>query len=129
MTPSILSCIWHRKNAGGCSHCLFAHEVWRIAKPAVSQYRHRRDTNAPSRVRHGLRVESRINRPGQTWYPSQIIRGSLERSPLITVETVERVYAEDAAYDMEATGFYPIAWHASTAELVQSLQGDLRPSG
>ena len=70
------------------------------------------------------RVASRITdqSTGQTWYPSQIIRGSIERSPLITVETVERVYAEDAAYDMEAAGFYPIAWHASTAELVQSLK-------
>ena len=70
------------------------------------------------------RVASRImdQSTGQTWYPSQIIRGSIERSPLITVETVERVYAEDAAYDMEAAGFYPIAWHASTAELVQSLK-------
>ena len=46
----------------------------------------------------------------------------MERSALITVETVEREYAEDAAYDMEAAGFYPIAWHASTAELVQSLK-------
>ena len=70
------------------------------------------------------RVASRITdqSTGQTWYPSQIIRGSIERSPLITVETVERVYAEDAAYDMEAAGFYPIAWRASTAELVQSLK-------
>ena len=59
---------------------------------------------------------------GQTWYPSPIIRDSTDRSPLITVETVERVYAEDAAYDMEAAGFYPVAWRASTAELVQSLK-------
>ena len=70
------------------------------------------------------RVASRITdqSTGQTWYPSQIICDSLDRSPLITVETVERVYAEDAAYDMEAAGFYPIALRASTAELVQSLK-------
>ena len=41
---------------------------------------------------------------------------------MITVETVERVYAEDSAYDMEAAGFYPVAWRASTTELVQSLK-------
>ena len=70
------------------------------------------------------RVASRITdqSTGQTWYPSQISRDSMDRSALITVETVERVYAEDAAYDMEAAGFYPIAWRASTAELVQSLK-------
>ena len=70
------------------------------------------------------RVASRITdqSTGQTWYPSQINRDSMDRSTLITVETVERVYAEDAAYDMEAAGFYPIAWRASTAELVQSLK-------
>ena len=32
------------------------------------------------------------------------------------------MYAEDAAYDMEAAGFYPVAWRASTTELVQSLK-------
>ena len=70
------------------------------------------------------RVASRITdqSTGQTWYPSQIICDSLDRSPLITVETVERVYAEDAAYDMEAAGFYPVASRASTTELVQSLK-------
>ena len=70
------------------------------------------------------RVASRITdqSTGQTWYPSQIICDSRDRSPLITVEAVERVYEEDAAYDMEAAGFYPVAWRASTAELVQSLK-------
>ena len=69
-------------------------------------------------------VASRITdqSTGKTWYPSQIIRDSMERSPLITVETVERTYEEDAAYDMEAAGFYPVAWRASTAELIQSLK-------
>ena len=69
-------------------------------------------------------VASRITdqSTGQTWYPSQIIRDSMNRSPLVTVDAVERVYAEDAAYDMEAAGFYPVAWRASTLELVQSLK-------
>ena len=69
-------------------------------------------------------VASRITdqSTGKTWYPSQIIRDSMDRNPLITVETVERTYTEDAAYDMEAAGFYPVAWRASTAELVQSLK-------
>ena len=70
------------------------------------------------------RVASRITNQstGETWYPSQIICDSMVRSPIITVEAVEHEYAEDAAYDMEAAGFYPVAWRASTAELVQSLK-------
>jgi hypothetical protein len=79
---------------------------------------HRRAITGASRVASRITDQS----TGQTWYPSQIICDSLDRSPLITVETVERVYAEDAAYDMEAAGFYPVAWRASTLELVQSLK-------
>ena len=79
---------------------------------------HRRAITGATRVASRITDQS----TGQTWYPSQIICDSLDRSPLITVETVERVYAEDAAYDMEAAGFYPVAWRASTTELVQSLK-------
>ena len=79
---------------------------------------HHRSIAGAARVANRITDQS----TGQTWYPPQIIRDSMERSALITVETVEREYAEDAAYDMEAAGFYPIAWRASSAELVQSLK-------
>ena len=41
---------------------------------------------------------------------------------MITVDTVEKAYIEDAAYDMEMAGFYPSALHVSSAELVQSIK-------
>lgn len=59
---------------------------------------------------------------GHTWYPGQVTADSIGRTSLITVDIVEHGYLHDAAYDMEAAGFYPIACRASTTELVQSLK-------
>ena len=59
---------------------------------------------------------------GNSWYPSQLIFDSLERSALVTVDTVESQYKNDSAYDMEASGYHPIALRITSAELVQTLK-------
>lgn len=58
----------------------------------------------------------------ESFYPPQITFDSLNRSPLITVEKVETEYEADAAYDMEAYGYYSSASKSTTAELAQSLK-------
>ena len=59
---------------------------------------------------------------GKSLYPPQIVFDSVARSPLITVNEVETRYEADAAYDMEAYGYYSSAVKVTTAELVQSLK-------
>jgi len=48
--------------------------------------------------------------------------GALAAGEVVTVDTVETLYAGDAAYEMEASGFYPTACRFATAELVQCLK-------
>jgi hypothetical protein len=56
---------------------------------------------------------------GQSWYPPQAHGLTLSTDNLVTVDLAETGYPEVALYDMEATGFYPMACRTSTAELVQ----------
>ncbi len=56
---------------------------------------------------------------GQNWYPPRVFDLPLASTGLLTVDTPENDYAEDVAYDMEASGFYPVAGRFSTSELVQ----------
>lgn len=53
-----------------------------------------------------------------SFYPPQLIHG-LPTSAVITVDVPEQQYPQDAAYDMEAAGFYACASRMVTAELVQ----------
>lgn len=55
---------------------------------------------------------------GKSWYPPLLIDFGVDSANLVSVDIPETVYSENAAYDMEASGFYPIASRASTAEVV-----------
>ena len=55
---------------------------------------------------------------GDSFYPPQLLSG-LKTSDIITVDEPEFSYPEDAAYEMEAFGFYAAATQLATAELVQ----------
>jgi hypothetical protein len=59
---------------------------------------------------------------GKNWYPPQTVFDSLNRTTLITVKTVEQKYETDAAYDMEAYGYYSSALKSTSSELAQSLK-------
>ena len=56
---------------------------------------------------------------GRSWYPPQVHGLGLPSEYLLTVDVPETTYRNDALYDMEAAGFYPIACRGATAELVQ----------
>jgi hypothetical protein len=56
---------------------------------------------------------------GQKWYPPRVFDLPLASTGLLTVDTPENEYPEAVAYDMEASGFYPVAGRFSTTELVQ----------
>ena len=56
---------------------------------------------------------------GNSWYPPQTLDLSAPTGNLISVDRPEDDYPEDALYDMEASGFYPVACRFSTSELVQ----------
>jgi hypothetical protein len=56
---------------------------------------------------------------GQNWYPPRVFDSPLESAGLLSVDTPENDYAQAVAYDMEASGFYPVAARFSTSELVQ----------
>ena len=59
---------------------------------------------------------------GKNWYPPQLIDADLPRGSLQTVDVPETGYAGDTLYDMEASGFFPVACRYSTAELVQCFK-------
>lgn len=56
---------------------------------------------------------------GNSWYPPQTLDLSAPTDSLITVDQPENDYPENVLYDMEASGFYPVACRFSTSELVQ----------
>jgi len=61
------------------------------------------------------------------WFPIDVLalpsgRRRFEGQPVITVDVVESQYAEAAAYDMEASGFFHAASRFASAELVQSIK-------
>ena len=56
---------------------------------------------------------------GRSWYPPRLFSGSYTSSEVISVDQVEDRFEREAAYDMEAAGFWPTANRFATAELVQ----------
>jgi hypothetical protein len=56
---------------------------------------------------------------GKSWYPPQIMDLGMPGGDLHTVDCPEDSYAGDTLYDMEASGFYPVACRYTTSELVQ----------
>lgn len=59
---------------------------------------------------------------GKCWYPPQLIDTGLPRGSLQTVDIPETAYSGDTLYDMEASGYFPVASRYSTAELVQCFK-------
>lgn len=59
---------------------------------------------------------------GHSWYPPQLLDLATTTDRLITVDVPENSYRQEAAYDMEASGFYPVASRFSSAELVQCVK-------
>lgn len=56
---------------------------------------------------------------GKSFYPPMLLKEDLSSSDVITVDQPELDYPENAAYEMEAFGFYNAACRYSTSELVQ----------
>ncbi len=63
------------------------------------------------------KISSRTS--GESFYPPMLLKEDLPTSAVITVEQPELNYPENAAYEMEAFGFYSAACNHSTSELVQ----------
>jgi len=59
---------------------------------------------------------------GHSWYPPQLLDLATTTAHLITVDVPENSYHQEAAYDMEASGFYPVASRFSSTELVQCFK-------
>ena len=65
-------------------------------------------------------IRDRAN--GAGCFPPQLFDVSVPGGKVITVDEVERAMEEDAAYEMEASGYASIARRFSTAELVQVVK-------
>ncbi len=59
---------------------------------------------------------------GKCWNPPMLFGTGLPKGEVVTVDRVERRFEDDAAYEMEASGFYPIARRFTTVELVHCLK-------
>jgi adenosylhomocysteine nucleosidase len=59
---------------------------------------------------------------GKSWYPPQLFDLATATRSLLTVDMPENSYRQDVAYDMEASGFYPVAGRFSSHELVQCFK-------
>jgi hypothetical protein len=59
---------------------------------------------------------------GYSWYPPQLLDLATTTAHLLTVDAPENSYHQDVAYDMEASGFYPVAGRFSSIELVQCFK-------
>jgi nucleoside phosphorylase len=56
------------------------------------------------------------------WYPPLVIDTPCPTAEVLTVDSPEQAYPRDVIYEMEASGFYPIACRFSTSELVHVLK-------
>ena len=56
------------------------------------------------------------------WYPPQVLDAAIDSCAVISVDTAENRYPQDAIYDMECSGYYPIACRFASGELVQSYK-------
>ena len=59
---------------------------------------------------------------GTNWYPPQIHDLSMPTENLYTVDRPEDNYPAAALYEMEASGFFPVACRFSSSELVQCFK-------
>ncbi len=59
---------------------------------------------------------------GRQWHPSPLAAPPLRREDLITVDRPSFDYEQPAAYDMEASGFFPTASRLTRPELVHCMK-------
>lgn len=59
---------------------------------------------------------------GTAWYPPLVVDLPLPTGEVLTVDAVERGYAENVVYEMEASGYYATANRFATAELIHSVK-------
>jgi nucleoside phosphorylase len=59
---------------------------------------------------------------GRAWYPPLLFQPPCATATVITVDRPETSYPEEAAYDMEATGFCLAAARFASAELIQVVK-------
>ena len=59
---------------------------------------------------------------GKSWYPPQLLDLSIPTDTVITVDLPENSYPADALYEMEASGFFPVACRFSSSELAQCFK-------
>lgn len=78
-----------------------------------------------------LASEVRDGASGDSWSPAVPFEPPCRIGTVVTVEQVERDYATDAVYDMEASAFYKAAVDCSDSGLVEVLKvvSDNRESG
>jgi hypothetical protein len=78
-----------------------------------------------------LASEVRDQASGESWSPPIPFEPPCKMDRVVTVEQVERVYAEAVVYDMEASAFYKAAVGCGRSGLVQVLKvvSDNRNSG
>jgi nucleoside phosphorylase len=111
--------------------------VGKSAAAAATAYLHARTGEVPHAVWINAGVAGHRSRPigdialahtviddasGRRWYPTRLGGPSLDSAEIRTVDARRTELATDALYDMEASGFYPVALRFSTIELVQSLK-------
>lgn len=58
----------------------------------------------------------------RSWYPPLLFDPPCKTDAVLTVDKPEHTYSESCVYDMEASGYYPIACRFSTAELVHCFK-------
>ncbi len=76
----------------------------------------------PRLARGAVALVDRCAGAAGVYHPSLPIATSLARAPCVTVDDVERDFAEDALYDMEGYGFYHAASRFSYLELVHAVK-------
>jgi nucleoside phosphorylase len=59
---------------------------------------------------------------GKNWYPPQLLDLPVATETLCTVDRPEDDYPAAALYEMEASGFFPVACRFSSSELVQCFK-------
>jgi hypothetical protein len=111
--------------------------VGKSAAAAATAYLHARTGEVPHAVWINVGVAGHRSRPigdialahtvvddasGRRWYPTRLGGPIQDAAEIRTVDAPRTELGTDALYDMEASGFYPVALRFSTSELVQSVK-------
>jgi hypothetical protein len=124
---------WYR----GDDFALVVSGVGKTAAAAATAYLHGRTGEAPFGVWLNVGIAGHRTRPsgdllvahtvcdassGERWYPARLGGPSLDPVEVRTVDRPETAFDSDAAYEMEASGMFPVALRWSTAELVHAIK-------